>query len=109
MKTRSLTIHKIEDLEIATGKSREFRPVQLGSVDVRGKLNIAEIGGLRLTHGKFYSDMHVSGTYSNEKLSLGVLLKADNIRCFGKEAQKGDLVNHPLIEDSYENFLDLHS
>jgi AraC family ethanolamine operon transcriptional activator len=64
----------------------------MGSRDVSGRLIISEFGGLTLTHGKFSCDIHVSGTYSNEKLSIGVLLNANDVSCFGKAARAGDMV-----------------
>jgi AraC family ethanolamine operon transcriptional activator len=64
----------------------------VGSRHVSGQLILSDFGGLTLTHGKFSCDIHVSGTYSNEKLSIGVLLKAHDVRCFGKDARAGDMV-----------------
>ena len=92
MHTRILSVQRIEDLQPATGRNREFRPVQMGSRDVSGQLIISDFGGLTLTHGTFSCDIHVSGTYSNEKLSIGVLLNANEVRCFGKAARAGDMV-----------------
>ena len=92
MHSRILSVQKIEDLQLATSRNREFRPVQMGSRDVSGQLVISDFGELTLTHGKFSCDIHVSGTYSNEKLSIGVLLEANDVRCFGKDARVGDIV-----------------
>jgi len=92
MRSTALTVRGIEDLKVATGANREFRPVQIGTSPVNGGLFISEFGGLRLTHGRFGGDIHVSGTYSNDKLSIGLVLKADGIRCLGKHADVGDML-----------------
>ena len=92
MQTRNLTVRKIEDLQPATSSDREFRPVQMGPGDVNGRLSVSEFGGITLTYGKFTSDIHVSGTLSNDKLSLAVVLKADDVRSFGKFARAGDML-----------------
>ena len=92
MQTRNLTVRNIEDLQPATSSDREFRPVQMGPGDVNGRLSVSEFGGITLTYGKFTSDIHVSGTLSNDKLSLAVVLKADDVRSFGKFARAGDML-----------------
>ena len=92
MRVHRLRVRKIEDLLLATGGNREFRPVQMGTRAVNGELDVTTVGGLKLTYGCFRGDIHVSGTWSNDKLTLGVLLDAQDIRVFGKSAQPGDLV-----------------
>jgi AraC family ethanolamine operon transcriptional activator len=92
MRVHRLQVRNIEDLLLATGGNREFRPVQMGPRNVTGELAMTTAGGLTLTYGKFVSDIHVSGTWSNEKLTLGAVLAAEGIRVFGKPARPGDIV-----------------
>jgi AraC family ethanolamine operon transcriptional activator len=92
MDVHRLRVRRIEDLLLATGRNREFRPVQLTRRDVSGELAMTTAGGLTLTYGAFRADIHVSGTWSNDRLTLGVLLDAHDIRVFGKSARPGDLV-----------------
>ncbi|MHC4941219.1 MAG: helix-turn-helix domain-containing protein [Planctomycetota bacterium] len=92
MDWRRLNVRRIEDLLLATGGNREFRPVQMSRRGVRGELAVATVGGLTLTCGEFRADIHVSGTWSNDKLTFGVLLVARDIEVFGKSARAGDLV-----------------
>jgi len=96
-----VAISNIEDLELATGGNREFRPTQIGARKVTGRLALSVFGGLTLTYGKFSCDIHVSGTLSNEKLSFGVLLPGSkNVSYFGKDAQPGDLL---VVGEAREN------
>ena len=92
MRVHRLQVRNIEDLLLATGGNREFRPVQMGPRNVTGELAMTTVDGLTLTYGNFRSDIHVSGTMSNDRLSLGVLLAAEGIGSFGKHARPGDLV-----------------
>ena len=92
MRVHRLKVRNIEDLLTATGGNREFRPVQTGPRDITGELAMAKVGGLTLTYGSFRSDIHVSGTWSNDQLTLGMLFTAKDIQVFGKSARPGDLV-----------------
>ncbi|MHC4452802.1 MAG: helix-turn-helix domain-containing protein, partial [Planctomycetota bacterium] len=92
MRVNRLRVRNIEDLLLATGGNREFRPVQMGPSNISGELAMTTVDGLTLTYGNFRSDIHVSGTMSNDRLSLGVLLAAEGIGSFGKHARPGDLV-----------------
>jgi len=91
MRVHRLKVGKIEDLLLATGGNREFHPVPIGPREVAGELAMTKVGGLTLTHGKFSSDIHVSGTLSNDQLSIGIVLEAKGVRIFGKDAQAGNL------------------
>ena len=93
MRSFGVAINSIEDLELATGGNRDFRPTPIGPRQLTGRLALSMFGGLTLTYGKFSCDIHVSGTLSNDKISLGVLLPGTkNVSLFGKDAQQGDLV-----------------
>ena len=92
MLVRRVIVRNIEDLLSATGGNRDFRPVQMSRRDVCGELASTGAGDLTLTYGNFRSDIHVSGTWSNDKLTLGALLGARDARVFGESARPGDLL-----------------
>ena len=88
---RRLEVRGIEDLLLATGGDREFLPAQMGRSRVSGELAAAEVGDFTLTYGRFQSDIHVAGTWSNKKATIAVLLAADGISVFGKPGHVGDI------------------
>lgn len=92
MQLQVLRAESIEDLQLATGGNREFRPVQMGSRSVRGRIYAARVAELTLTYGSFHCDIHVSGTWSNDRTTVGVVLAATGVSLFGKSARPGDLV-----------------
>ncbi|MHC4957686.1 MAG: helix-turn-helix domain-containing protein [Planctomycetota bacterium] len=109
MRVRRLRVRNIEDLRLATGGDREFRPVQMGPRDVSGELALTKAGGLTLTYGSFSCDIHVSGTWSKDKLTIGALLAAEDVHVFGKSARPGDLVvagKGKEIDSRYRNRLE---
>ena len=109
MRVHRLRVRSIEDLLLATGGNREFRPVQMGPRNVSGELAMTTVGGLTLTYGSFRADIHVSGTWSNDKLTVGALLDAEDICLFGKSARPGDLVvagKGKEIDSRYRNRLE---
>jgi AraC family ethanolamine operon transcriptional activator len=92
MDVHRLRVRKIEDLLLATGRNREFRPVQLTRRSISGELAMATAAGLTLTYGRFRADIHVSGTWANDNLTLGLVLAARDIHVFGKPTRPGDMV-----------------
>ena len=92
MLVRRVVVQHIEDLLDATGGNRDFQPVQMSARDVCGELASTVAGDLTLTHGRFRSDIHVSGTWSNDQLTLGAILGAKQARVFGESARPGDLL-----------------
>lgn len=101
MRLRSLAVHGIEDLELATGGDREFRPTQVGLREPTGRLALWGFGGLTLTYGRWRADIHVAGTLSNRQLSLGILLAGSRgVTVLGKDAKPGDLV---VVGEGREN------
>jgi AraC family ethanolamine operon transcriptional activator len=96
-----VVIGTIEDLVLATGGNREFRPTQIASREPTGRLALSAFAGLTLTYGKFSSDIHVTGTLSNEQLTFGVLLPGTRgVTLFGKDAAPGDLL---VVGEAREN------
>lgn len=92
MRPARLKVDGIEDLLRATGGDREFRPVQMGSRPVRGELAVAKASEATFTYGWFHSDIHVSGTWSNGRATIGIVLAAEGVSLFGKRAAQGDIV-----------------
>jgi AraC family ethanolamine operon transcriptional activator len=93
MRLHRLAVRNVENLELATGGDREFRPTQIGPGEVTGRLRLSEFGGIKLTYGSFRCDIHVSGTLSNNMVTLGLLLPGTRkAELFGKNARPGDLL-----------------
>ena len=93
MRLHRLAVRNVENLELATGGGREFRPTQIGRREVAGRLRLSEFGGVKLTYGSFRCDIHVSGTLSNNMVTLGLLLPGTRkAELFGRNARPGDLL-----------------
>jgi len=101
MQFRSLAVHGIEDLELATGGDREFRPTQMGLREPTGRLALWRFGGLTLTYGRWRADIHVAGTLASGQLSLAVLLEGcKGVTVLGKDGKPGDLL---VVGEGREN------
>ena len=70
MRTARLSVRGIEDLQLATGADREFRPVQLSPRAINGELAVVAASDVTFTYGRWCSDIHVSGTWSNSKATI---------------------------------------